>query len=479
MVSNLKNNLIKKFLSFSIGGYINIIIGLITVPITTRILSPEQYGISSLITTITNFMFTICCLGTEQGFVRFFYDEKENNRGKLLYNCLYFPFYISTLIFFFIYFFRKKISILFLGYNEKYFWLIFVLIILLRGLYNYSSLVIRMQQKGKIYSICNVLLKTLEFIFILLLYKIYGDNYKTLVMGAIFSLIVVTLFSIIIERKLWLFQGESKISKQELLKFSLPLTLTMALNWVFTSSDKIIIRILSDRTELGLYSGAFKIISLLSILQIGFTTFWTPVVYEHYSKNPDDIKFYKKVNDYLSLIFFLFGIGLLTVRKIIILLLGAEYSEAVYIMPMLIFIPIMYLLSETTQMGIDFKKKTHYHLYISIMVAGINVLGNIILIPYLGAKGAAISTGLSYIIFFSFRTYFSTRLINFSFNLKRIYIITMIILFYTLLITFYKEISGELFLVLFILCIIYCFYKKEFKKILAVIIMLKERNDLF
>ena len=436
MVKKLKSNLIKKFLSFSIGGYINIFIGLLTIPITTRLLSPEQYGISSLITTITSFMFVICCLGTEQGFVRFFYDEKEQNRGKLLYNCLYYPFYISVMIFFLIYIFRERISLFFLGYNEKYFWLIFMWSILLRSLNNYSSLVIRMQQKGKVYSFCNVLLKVTEFLFILFLYKKYGDNYKTLVIAILLSLCIVTLFSIAIERKFWLFGGDSKISKKEILEFSIPLTLTMALNWVFASSDKIVIKSLSNITELGLYSGAFKIISLLSVLQTGFTTFWTPVVYEHYSKNPEDREFYKKANDYLSLVFFLIGIGLLMFRNIIILLLGDKYREAVYIMPMLIFIPIMYLLSETTHMGIGFKKKTKYYFYISIIVSITNLIGNIILVPYLGAKGAAISTGLSYIIFFLCRTYFSNKLINFNFDLKRLYLIIILNLCYALILSF-------------------------------------------
>ena len=435
-MKKLKSNLIKKFLSFSIGGYINIFIGLLTIPITTRLLSPEQYGISSLITTITSFMFVICCLGTEQGFVRFFYDEKEQNRGKLLYNCLYYPFYISVMIFFLIYIFRERISLFFLGYNEKYFWLIFMWSILLRSLNNYSSLVIRMQQKGKVYSFCNVLLKVTEFLFILFLYKKYGDNYKTLVIAILLSLCIVTLFSIAIERKFWLFGGDSKISKKEILEFSIPLTLTMALNWVFASSDKIVIKSLSNITELGLYSGAFKIISLLSVLQTGFTTFWTPVVYEHYSKNPEDREFYKKANDYLSLVFFLIGIGLLMFRNIIILLLGDKYREAVYIMPMLIFIPIMYLLSETTHMGIGFKKKTKYYFYISIIVSITNLIGNIILVPYLGAKGAAISTGLSYIIFFSCRTYFSNKLINFNFDLKRLYLIIILNLCNALILSF-------------------------------------------
>lgn len=438
-MKKLKSNLIKKFLSFSIGGYINIFIGLLTVPITTRLLSPEQYGISSLITTVTSFMFVICCLGTEQGFVRFFYDEKEERRGKLLYNCLYYPFHISILVFFLIYIFREKISIFFLGYNEKYFWLIFIFSILFRSLNNYSFLVIRMQQKGKIYSVCNVLLKILEFIFILLLYKKYGDNYKTLVVALLLSLALVTFFSMIIERKFWIFSGESRITKKEILEFSFPLTLTMALNWVFASSDKIVIKTLSNTIELGLYSGAFKIISLLSILQTGFTTFWTPVVYEHYSKNPEDTEFYKKANDYLSLVFFLIGIGLLMFRNAIILLLGDKYRDAIYIMPMLIFIPIMYLLSETTHMGIGFKKKTKYYLYISIIVSIVNLIGNIILVPYLGAKGAAISTGLTYILFFYCRTYFSNKLISFNFNLKRLHLVISCYVVYCAILTFVNQ----------------------------------------
>ena len=71
--------------------------------------------------------------------------------------------------------------------------------------------------------------------------------------------------------------------------------------------------------------------------------------------------------------------------------------------------------------GIGFKKKTQYFFYVSVIASVSNFIGNLLLVPYLGAKGAAISTGLSYIIFFSARTYFSTKLIDFGFNLKRIY----------------------------------------------------------
>lgn len=461
----MKNNLIKKFLSFSIGGYINILIGFFTVPITTRILSPEQYGISSLITTITSFMFVICCLGTEQGFVRFFYEEKEDNRGNLLSNCLFYPIFISLVVFVLIYILRDKISIFLLGHKEKNIWLTFIGMIFFSSLNNFSLLIIRMQQKGKLYSFFNVLSKSLEFFFILILYKLYGDNYKTLIFATLYSLILVVTISIIIEKNIWKFKGKAKTDKKEILLYSLPLTLTMALNWVFGSSDKIIIKMLSNTTELGLYSGAFKIIALLSVLQSGFTTFWTPVSLEHYIENPGDLSFYKKANDYLSLIFFSIGIGILMFRNIIILLLGEKYYEAIYIMPMLTLMPIMYLLSETTHIGISFKKKTNYYLYISIIVAIVNLIGNIILIPSLGAKGAGISTGISYILFFSLKTYFSIKLINFKFELKKVYFSVFLILIYTLILSFYDNVFFTLISGIIIEIIILIVYYPTLKEI--------------
>lgn len=468
----MKNDLIKKFLSFSIGSYINILIGLLTVPITTRMLSPEQYGISSLITTITNFMFVICCLGTEQGFVRFFYEEKEENRGNLLYNCLFYPIFISLIVFILVYILRDKISIFFLNYKEKNIWLIFIIIIFFSSLNKFSFLIIRMKQKGKTYSFLNVLIKVLEFIFILFFYKIYGDTYKVLIFAILFSLVLVTVLSLALEKDIWKFKGVSKISKKEILLYSFPLTLTMALNWIFASSDKIIIKILSNSKELGLYSGAFKIIALLSVLQIGFTNFWTPISLEHYTKNPKDLTFYKIANDYLSLIFFLLGVSILMSRNIIVLLLGKKYYESLYIMPMLIFIPIMYLLSETTHLGIDFKKKTKYYFYISIIVSITNLIGNIILVPYLGAKGAAISTGISYILFFSLRTYFSIKLINFGFNLKRIYICITLMVIYAFILSYYNYIYFtiivgiilEITIILIYLPVIKNLYKQYLKK---------------
>ena len=442
----LKNNLIKKFLSFSIGGYVNALIGLLTVPIVTRMLSPEQYGIASLISIIVEMLVVFCSLALDQSFVRFFYEVEEEERGKLLKDCLYYPVFITIFSSLIIFIFRNQISIFILGKKEKVIWLIIVFSIVALIIKSFAFLVVRMQQKGGLYSFFYILIKVVEFSFILLFFKIYGNDYKVIVLATLFSTLITSLLMIGVERKIWKLGGKRKIEKKELLNFSAPLVLTLALTWVFGSSDKITIKIFSNLKELGLYSGAFRIVSVISVIQTGFTSFWTPFIYERYSKNPDDLVFYKKANDYLSLIFFLIGFSILATRNIIIILLGEKYYDSLFIVPMLIFVPIMYLISETTMMGIGFKKKSKYFLYISIIVAIFNIIGNILLVPKYGAKGAAISTGISYIIFFSLRTYFSLKLINFGFNLKRIYMVIILLLCYALYLSFYNNLKYTILL---------------------------------
>mgnify|MGYP005978304945 CR=1 FL=1 len=462
----MKNNLLKKFLSFSIGGYIALGIGFFTTPIVTRMISPEQYGISSIFTVAINICILICGLGLDQGFVRYFYEETENKRNSLLYSCIKMPMLLILLMSFFIICFRKKISLfLFQEYSFEMI-IVFILMIFFSLINRFSILIVRMNQKGKLFSLFQILTQISNFVFIILLFKNYGNNYKTLIISGILSLFLVTTISIVTERKNWIYSKEdSKFSSKELIKYSLPLSITMALNWVFSSGDKIVIKYFSTLTELGLYAAAFKIVALLSIIQTGFTTFWTPVAYERYEKNKDEKIFFEKIYEYISFFMFLIAVILLMGKDLLIMILGPKYILASDIMPMLTLMPIMYTISETTVLGINFHKKTKYHLYISITVAVLNIVGNILLVPKFGAKGAAISTGLSYVVFFSLRTYFSLKFIKFNFNLKRFYLISLMLVIFAIYLSFNNSIIIIIKVGISIIGLIIFLYRNMIKSI--------------
>lgn len=458
-------NLLKKFFSFSIGSYISLVIGFFSLPIITRIISPEQYGVFSFFLLIVNLGSLLLLLGLDQGFVRFFYEEK--NKSELLYKCLKFPFLLWLMASLIIYIFKEKVS--FLIYNEKNYGMLLILIIILffSILRTFSFLVVRLNKDGFKYSILQILDQGLNFLFIILLYKFYNNSYKVLVIAYFLSISLTLILSIIFEKNIWKkVKGKNKsIQTLDILKYSLPFILTFSLSWIFNSSDKIIIKHYSSLNELGLYSMSFTIIKLFNIVQTGFTLFWVPIAYEKYSQEPENKIFFNEIFNNISFIMLLLAIVVLIIKDIIVLFLGKNYYLTSQIIPCLVFMPVMYTISETTVLGINFSKKTKYHILISMTVAIFNILGNIILVSRFGAKGAAISTGIAYILFFSLRTYFAKKLIDYNFKLKRLYCISILILIYSLYLSFYNKIILNIIFGMLLL-VLHCFlYFREIKLI--------------
>ena len=65
-----------------------------------------------------------------------------------------------------------------------------------------------------------------------------------------------------------------------------------------------------------------------------------------------------------------------------------------------------------------------------------NIIGNSILVPQIGCQGAAISTGISYIVFYLLRTLLGMRYYYVDFKVTRFCMLTMIVSFYAFYNTF-------------------------------------------
>ena len=190
---------------------------------------------------------------------------------------------------------------------------------------------------------------------------------------------------------------------------------------------------------MGLYTAALKLVSVMNLIQTGFTIFWTPTAYEKYAKEPENKNFYRKAFLVVSFVMYVFGLLVIGFKDIIFLLFAKDYREASYIAPFLILMPIMYTISEITVVGINFKKKTYWHIVIAAISVLANFIGNTLLVPILGGKGAAISTGLSYIVFFAMRTAISKRLYEVKYDLSKIVMGNAVIVLVALVGTFKRS----------------------------------------
>ncbi|BFK82374.1 oligosaccharide flippase family protein [Clostridium baratii] len=482
----MDNKLFKKFIEFGIGNFIVLITGFISSPIITRLILPEEFGKFSMFNTLASLFIFILILGLDQSYIRFFYEEDEELRSKLLIETVKLPIIINLLLSSILMVFYKPISNLIIGEYS----IVLVLILILQNTFNilnkFSVLVVRMQQKGKTYSFLQVLGRVSYILLIIMTFKIFKHDYRTLVFAAVLSNVAVVVIAIYVERKEWFKFNKSRknlnTSRNEMIKFGLPLVFSMSITWVFQSIDKFFVNSYNGYLELGVYSAAFTIVAILVSVQESFITFWVPIANEKYKEDSNNKEFFTKMNGIVSVVMMIIGVGVILCKDIIVVLLGEKYRGASFIFPMLILMPIMFTISETTVIGINFKKKTKYHLITSIIAASTNFIGNMILVPSLGSKGAAISTGFSYLIFFTARTVISKSLYKVNYNLPSLYISIISLIILALYASFNKVNSLLIILSIITLIIITISYKFVFieliKKIKEVKVGVVQNEDI-
>jgi len=436
----MKNSFLKHFAIIGSGTFISMIIGFLTTPIITRVVDPIHYGKFSIFTMYSSIAMMILYLGLDQSMVRYFYDNTSDSyRQSLLFKCLKYPLVGTGIIVVLI--LILSISGIF-NFNLGFPILLLVCIYtLIQIIYRFSLLLVRLQYKSKLYSALGIIQKV-SYVSVALVLIFWGfmDDTFSLALATVISALICLIISMIAEKRIWnisiIDKSACKISQKELLTYAYPYIFSMGITTMFQYIDLMFLNIYCSYEEVGIYSSTITLVHVFSIVQTTFNTLWAPMAIEHYTQDKSDISFYQKGNRIITVIMFFIGYSLILCKDVFAMILGPQYREAAYILPFLIFNPIMYTISETTVNGLVFMKKSKLQVVVSIGACLVNLIGNIILVPKLGPKGAAISTGISYIVFFTLRTILSNKYFYVDFHLKKIYLITFMAIVYALYNTF-------------------------------------------
>lgn len=431
----------KSLATIGAGTIISLIIGALTTPIITRVADPVEYGQFSIFTMYTSFMVMFLCLGMDQSLLRFYYRSNEIlYKKKLVFECSIIPL-VVTVIFLILSLILIRLNVVTFEFD----WICTVLLavnILVSVVIQFVSLLARINYDNKLFASVQVFQKATYFVcalVLLILFKIQS----------VYALVIATVFASFFSTILYLgFQRDflpgirqifciDKTNIKSLLRFGYPYVFSMGIAVLFQNLDKLALNYYKTYEEVGIYASAMTFIALFAVVQSSFNTVWAPKAVEHYEKYPEDKTFFSIAFSVITVVMFAIGITLILFKDVFALLLGAKYREASYIMPFLIFNPIMYTISETTVIGVIFTKRTKLHIIIAGVACLTNLLGNILLVPSLGCRGAAISTGFAYIVFFLLRTLFSEKNYYIGFNIKKLAIITIFVIGYAAYNTFY------------------------------------------
>ena len=458
-------NLLKNFAKFSIGTWINVILGLITTPIIAWLLSPQEFGKSSMFSLTYNLLLNLVLLSADQGLARYFNDHKEDISSLLKHSLL--PVLgTMTVCCTVLYLFHSSISTLLFSASGEILGIHILVITLFSGLLlRLAVVLLRMQNKAIRYSIVQITQGVVNFMVTLFYAKFIKADFYAILVALMFSQIVSLIVVVILDWDVWVAffsqgWGFNKIQMKSLLAYNLPFVPTFILSWLFEGVDRTFLRYFSNFSQLGIYATANKISLSLGILQIGFTTFWLPYSLNHYNKHPEVVRPFKIVFNALVFAFCTVILSIVLLQDVLLIILPKSYNAIIPVYPPLLMIPMLYTLSEITMVGINFKVKTVYHIYIIIYSLLSNSIAAYFFVPLWGAKGAAIAMFIGYMVFFAARTYYGSKTYPVSYDIKK-FLIALILLCIPIFITVFF--NNHLYLVGFIfLPVFWVLYKKDF-----------------
>ncbi|MCX7833476.1 MAG: oligosaccharide flippase family protein [Ignavibacteria bacterium] len=384
-----------------IGRFINFLF----VPLYTNIFAPSEFGIVANIyayIAILNVFFTI---GLESGFFRFAAtlevgDSKENFSHPFL-GILINSFILSCILFIF----SKNLSWLFqVPENRSIILKYTALILFFDAIAIVPFAYLRLARKPvkfvtiKLINIgINVTLN-----FILILGFRWGIE-SVFISNVIASVITFILLTPIVIKNLTLKFNKELFS--ELLKFSLPyIPAGISSNIIQVISRPMLYLITKDYSEVGIFQANYKLGIFMMLFVSMFEFAWRPFFMQTFQE-PDAKKVFSKVLTLFTLAeAFLFVLLTLFINDIVHIkffnkgyLIGQAYWSGLNIVPIVLFAYLVYGIYINLMPGIYIMKKTKYLSLITGVAALVNVILNLILIPFFGIFGSAIASLFSYI----------------------------------------------------------------------------------
>lgn len=466
-----KKGILKHFATIGIGTILNMAFGFLATILITRMVSPGHYGELSIFKMYGSLAGSILLLGLDQALIRFYYNsDAREYKSTLLRFCVRWPLIVTAIIALMV------IAIVGTGVAKTEYspvrWI--ALAVYTAGIIysRFSTTVLRLECKSKEYSWCNVSQQIVYIVLAIVLLRIYNSNeVAVLIIATIIGQYSVAFFSRLVGKTYW---DNSKcdlsmysVSQRELVQYAWPFIITTSVATLFQSIDKISLNYFCDYNEVGVYSSALVLMNVFAILQSTFNTLWTPLSVEHYSKDSEDRAFYKKAQEIITVLMFAFGLTVILFKDFFAIILGRDYREAAYLIPFLAFHPIMYTISEVTVGGLVFKKKSKIQVIVSVVPCVVNFIGNTILVPFYGGRGAAISTGISYILFFAMRTILSNRYYYIDYSIKRFSFLTVLSILFAAYATFHAANIVLICFYIFVVIAMLILYRNTVKEMIG------------
>lgn len=388
----------KATIIYSISNVLVKMSGLILLPLYTSYISLAQFGLLGFYEITFEVLQLMSGLGIDNALSRWYWDKESGHDRKVIVFNASLVSYVTTFIIMTLAFFTLTSFSEILLWEKQSTTLIFWFIIssFTRILIRQPLLLMRIQELAVKQTVINIIriLIVIGISFLTIAHYEMGLKGIFIAETVANALVLPYLFRHMIKNSKFHY---SYVLVKEMLVFSLPLVASWVLTLVLTLSDRYIIRYYGTLEDTGIYNLAYKISNIVRIFVVhSFAQAYIPVFYK-YMHDEDSKKFYIKSLTYYTFVASILALGLIVFGQEAIRLVAQseEYWVAYKLLPYLVIGVIFAGLRQILVLPINKHKKTKIISLTNIAAGVLNIIANFILVPFSGARGAALATALA------------------------------------------------------------------------------------
>ncbi len=395
-----EKSLLKNLGILTIGKASVKFLGFILVPLYTNILSTYDFGVYELVMTTINLLLPIVTLDISDATLRFTMepgsDKNDVYRISIKY-CMVGLVLVITMIF------LNRILVFadFLFGNEVIFILIFICIALVNVYVSYAKGIDRIKDTV-ISGVLGALVTILLNIVLLVPMKMGVKGYF---IATIAGYAVQVIYYSIKLRKIhgsaW--QIKDKGLEHSLIRYSIPLIANNTAWWVNSALDRYIVTFFCGISENGVYSVGYKIPTIINAAQSLFHQAWTISAIQEYNDDEACKYFARMYKNYNCLLVLVCSILTLINKPLSRIMYAKDFYGAWRYTPFLCVGFVFLGLANYIGGIFNALKKPRIIATTTILGATVNIVLNLLLIPIVGALGAALATCISYLVIWFIR----------------------------------------------------------------------------
>ena len=406
---------------YGLGGFVSRILAVLLLPLYTSYLATGSYGRVETLTAASSVAVIVLRMGVSTAFFRFYFDHKDPARRLVVVRTsFWFTMTMASLGLVLSLVFAAPLSqaIPHFGNHPD---LVRAAAIGFWAQMNYEQLtsLFRVEERSVAFAIASIANVLITIGATVVLIVTFHEGALGLLVGNFVGTLCVYLALLAYRREQLGLQFDRHLLRG-MQRFGLPLVPSALALWAINFIDRLFVGAYKGQGEVGVYSAAIKIASVITFVMFAFRTAWPAFAYS-IEDDGDARRTYSFVLTYLLVVASWLALALGALAPwIVAVMVSHRYHRAQEAIALLAFAGAVYAGYTVLAIGSGRARRTQFNWIVSGAGAALNIGLNFWLVPLYGMVGAAVATAAAYLALFLGMTLYSQYVYPVAYQWRRV-----------------------------------------------------------